>query len=166
MWFWSRPDVPDSITQANQSLNISSWGDPVAAYPTWQSCNTSAFFTAQQLIFDITLCGDWAGVPSIYDSTGCANAGPTGSCYLDNVAGPGSPKFDDAYFEVSYVRTYTTATAAPASTASSTLTSGPSTSQTAQTTQRTTSSAPHGAVMGGHAMLPFLVSVFIYALTF
>lgn len=71
-----------------------------------------------------------AGVPSIY-STQCASAGPTGSCvstyqkrsllqltyvllpqYQDNVVGPGSPKYDNAFFEISYVRTYTTSTAA------------------------------------------------------
>lgn len=28
--------------------------------------------------------------------------------YDDNVVGPGSPKYDDAYFEINYVRAYTT----------------------------------------------------------
>lgn len=32
--------------------------------------------------------------------------------YQDNVVGPGSPKYDNAYFEISYVRTYTTSVAA------------------------------------------------------
>ena len=56
----------------------------------------------------------------------CSNSGPTGRCvgpkldvtinlltmacmqYDDNVVGPGSPKYDDAYFEINYVRAYTT----------------------------------------------------------
>ena len=97
-----RSGIPPSITSGAETLNISDWGNPTAAYPTGPSCNTSEYFTAQQLIFDITLCGDWcvssaafcwvshvlmdcqlihrAGVPSIYAGTGCANAGPTGDC--------------------------------------------------------------------------------------
>ena len=33
--------------------------------------------------------------------------------YDDNVVGPGSPKYDDAYFEINYVRAYTTGGPAP-----------------------------------------------------
>ena len=43
--------------------------------------------------------------------------------YQDNVVGPGSPKYDNAYFEISYVRTYTTlaaGAAAPQSTGTGT----------------------------------------------
>jgi len=71
-----------------------------------------------------------AGLPSEYDPQ-CANSGPTGRCvgpllgvtvnlltmtciqYDDNVVGPGSPKYDDAYFEINYVRAYTTGGPAP-----------------------------------------------------
>lgn len=40
--------------------------------------------------------------------------------YPDNVVGPGSPRYDNAFFEIKYVRTYTTGAAVPLSTASST----------------------------------------------
>ena len=33
--------------------------------------------------------------------------------YNDNVVGPGSPKYDNAYFEIDYVRAYTTGAPAP-----------------------------------------------------
>jgi len=33
--------------------------------------------------------------------------------YNDNVVGPGSPKYDNAYFEINYVRAYTTGAPAP-----------------------------------------------------
>jgi hypothetical protein len=39
--------------------------------------------------------------------------------YDDNVVGPGSPKYDDAYFEINYVRAYTTGGPAPTQSASS-----------------------------------------------
>lgn len=42
--------------------------------------------------------------------------------YNDNVVGPGSPRYDNAYFEIPYIRTYT-ATAAPANAPTSTSTS-------------------------------------------
>jgi len=116
MWFWSRPDIPAAIANAtaNSSMDPTTWGTPTASYPTNSSCNITEYFKPQQLIFDITLCGDWAGVPGIYDSQ-CYNAGPTHTCYYDNVVGNGS-NYDNAYFEVNYVRTYTDGVVPPAST--------------------------------------------------
>ncbi|KAI0039863.1 glycoside hydrolase family 16 protein [Auriscalpium vulgare] len=116
IWFWSRADVPQSLLQANStsSIDISQWGIPSASYPA-SGCNITNYFTSQQLVFDITLCGDWAGVPSIYQAA-CNASGPTGICYNDNVVGNGS-NYDEAYFEVNYLRAYTT-TAAPAATPS------------------------------------------------
>ncbi|TFY64597.1 hypothetical protein EVJ58_g2524 [Rhodofomes roseus] len=132
MWFWSRPNVPASLSSSSTSINISDWGTPTASFPNDQACNTTKFFKPQQLIFDITLCGDWAGVPGIYDSE-CYNAGPHHDCYLDNVVGNGS-NYDDAYFEVSYVRTYATGAALAAAQASKTATTS-STASTSSATQ-------------------------------
>ncbi|KAH8097026.1 concanavalin A-like lectin/glucanase domain-containing protein [Cristinia sonorae] len=114
IWYWSRPDVPQNLVQSTStsSLDISSWGPPTASYPAGPWCNITKFFSPQQLVFDITLCGDWAGVDSIYDSS-CRSSGPTGKCYNDNVVGPGSPKYDNAYFEVNYVRVYNSGQATP-----------------------------------------------------
>ncbi|OBZ77862.1 putative glycosidase C21B10.07 [Grifola frondosa] len=107
IWFWSRPDVPSSFSVGNTSIDISQWGPPSASYPVTSQCNLTQFFTSQQLVIDIALCGDWAGVPSIYSSS-CK-----GTCYLSNVVGPGSPTYDDAYFEIKYVRTYTVSAGLP-----------------------------------------------------
>jgi len=119
IWFWSRNNLPPSILQATStsSIDISEWGPPSASYPAC-GCDIPRFFTAQQLVFDITLCGVWAGVPTVYNPQ-CFNSGPTGRCYDDNVVGPGSPKYDDAYFEINYVRAYTTGGPAPTPSASS-----------------------------------------------
>ncbi|KAI0313330.1 concanavalin A-like lectin/glucanase domain-containing protein [Amylostereum chailletii] len=113
IWFWSRPNVPASVLQATStsSIDITGWGVPSASYPA-SSCNIAEYFTAQQLVFDITLCGAWAGIPELYGPQ-CGNAGTTGICYNDNVVGPGSPKYDEAYFEVNYLRAYTTGAPAP-----------------------------------------------------
>ena len=55
-----RADLPQSILQATStsSIDISEWGTPSASYPAF-SCNIPQFFTAQQLVIDITLCGGW-----------------------------------------------------------------------------------------------------------
>ncbi|KIJ63767.1 glycoside hydrolase family 16 protein [Hydnomerulius pinastri MD-312] len=123
MWFWSRPDIPPSITQATStsSIDISQWGTPHASYFS-TTCNITQFFSPQNLVLDITLCGDWGGVPSIYGPS-CGNSGPTGLCYNDCVVGPGSPRYDNAYFDISYIRTYTTVSVVPSSTTSATVTS-------------------------------------------
>jgi hypothetical protein len=79
------------------SIDISEWGQPSASYPAC-GCDIPRFFTAQQLVFDITLCGVWyatflnpamfdvheaslfrAGVPTVYNPQ-CFNSGPTGRC--------------------------------------------------------------------------------------
>ncbi|KAJ7726318.1 glycoside hydrolase family 16 protein [Mycena maculata] len=50
------------------SLDLTDWGAPNAAYPA-SACNITRFFQPQQLVFDITVCGAWAGVPNIYAET-------------------------------------------------------------------------------------------------
>ncbi|KAH9174700.1 glycoside hydrolase family 16 protein [Lactarius sanguifluus] len=118
IWFWTRANLPPSILQANStsSIDISEWGPPSASYPA-TTCNIPQYFTAQQLVIDITLCGVWAGLPQVYNPQ-CLNSGPTGLCYNDNVVGPGSPKYDNAYFEINYVRAYTTGVPGPTPSAS------------------------------------------------
>lgn len=116
IWFWSRPNIPQSVLQATSSspIDISQWGPPSASFPA-TTCNITQFFSPQNLIFDITLCGIWAGLPSEY-LPACGNSGPTGICYNDNVVGPGD-RYNDAYFEIKYVRAYTTGGIAPTPTA-------------------------------------------------
>ena len=57
-----RAQVPASIkgSTATPSLSITDWGAPSASYPnTPDGCNIPNFFTAQTLVLEITLCGDW-----------------------------------------------------------------------------------------------------------
>lgn len=117
IWFWSRPSIPASIANANatSSINVSDWGAPSASYPASEPCNITQFFTPQNLVIDITLCGIWAGLPAQYLPQ-CSGAGPTGICYNDNVVGPGG-RYSNAYFEIKYVRAYTTGGIAPTPTA-------------------------------------------------
>ncbi|GAA5875601.1 hypothetical protein JCM1840_003273 [Sporobolomyces johnsonii] len=98
VWFWSRADIPDNIKSG--SPDNSTWGKPTATWPS-SSCDISKYFGAQTLIFDTTLCGDWAGTASVWAEY-CSAAASTCSDY---VADP--THFDTAYWEVGYVRVYT-----------------------------------------------------------
>jgi len=98
IWFFSRPEVPSVLSSNSSTIDTSSFGTPVANWPNG-GCNINTFFEPQSLIFDITLCGDFAGAPTVFNET-C-----TGQCYETWVLGPPS-NYDNAYFEVSYVRIF------------------------------------------------------------
>ncbi|EIW55456.1 uncharacterized protein TRAVEDRAFT_59797 [Trametes versicolor FP-101664 SS1] len=157
IWYWPRADVPAELTNNATTIDISQWGTPSAAFPVTPTCNVTQFFTPQQLVLDIALCGDWAGVESIY------KASCPGTC---NVTGPGSPAYDNAWFEINYVRAFTTGGPAPTSSVASTstatviatVTGTGSPGATTTGTDRTGSngavnSLPHATSMGLMAML-------------
>lgn len=69
-----------------------------------------------------------AGGVSVYPQT-CANQAPNvpnpvtpppdvSECYFNNVVGPGSPRFDDAFFEINYLRSYSNIVGATTNTSS------------------------------------------------
>ncbi|BGP48012.1 hypothetical protein JCM10450v2_003882 [Rhodotorula kratochvilovae] len=94
-WFWSRPDVPENI--AGGSPDKATWGKPSASWPS-SGCDIGKYFKDQTLIFDTTLCGDWAG--AVWKDE-CLSLGATCS---DAVKDPRN--YDNAYWEVKYVRVY------------------------------------------------------------
>ncbi|KAH8085990.1 hypothetical protein BXZ70DRAFT_555950 [Cristinia sonorae] len=98
IWFFTRSSIPDALQGNASSIDPASLGSPVA---TWNSdgCDITQSFEPQSLIFDISLCGDYAGNSNSFYQT-C-----TGVCYQDWVLGNPS-NYDNAYFEVQYVRVY------------------------------------------------------------
>ncbi|GAW07884.1 glycoside hydrolase family 16 protein [Lentinula edodes] len=138
MWFWPRGSLPASISQANSSstMNLADWGTPTAAYLS-NACNITQYFQPQQLIIDITLCGVWAGVPSIYNSTGCS-----GQC-IDNVIGTGNPIYNNAYWDIAYIRTYLAA-------ATTTVTTGNTSVSPASLTSASPASASTSSSSGAN----------------
>ncbi|KAI0671115.1 concanavalin A-like lectin/glucanase domain-containing protein [Trametes maxima] len=98
IWYFNRTSIPGSLQGNVTSVDTSTLGIPVANWPA-DDCSVNAFFEPQELVFDITLCGDYAGASSVFYQT-CS-----GVCYEDYVLGDPS-HYDTAYFEVSYVRVY------------------------------------------------------------
>ncbi|KAG5644551.1 hypothetical protein DXG03_008206 [Asterophora parasitica] len=98
IWFFARANVPKSLTGDIKALDTATLGTPTGNWPS-TNCAIDKFFEPQNLIFDITLCGDFAAAPSIFPQT-CS-----GVCYTDYVMGNGS-NYATAYFEVKSVRVY------------------------------------------------------------
>lgn len=99
IWFFNRSSIPDSLQGNASTVDTSKLGTPVANWAS-EGCDITEFFDPQQLIFDITLCGDYAGNTAVFQET-C-----TGVCYDDFVVGPDPSIYDNAYFEVKSVRAY------------------------------------------------------------
>ncbi|KAJ8081049.1 hypothetical protein PM082_017889 [Marasmius tenuissimus] len=100
IWFFPRDLVPNSISANSTSLDTSTLGTPVANWPSGSGgCEVNKFFEPQNLIFNIALCGDFAGAPNVFSQT-CS-----GKCYNDYVIGAPS-LYDNAYFDVASVKVY------------------------------------------------------------
>ncbi|EJF57193.1 glycoside hydrolase family 16 protein [Dichomitus squalens] len=93
VWFFDRDAIPADV--ASKQPDPASWGTPTAYFPNTQ-CDIMSHFLAQNLIFDITVCGDWAG--SAYSQSGCP-----ATC---NDAVANSSNFNLAQWKISSVRVY------------------------------------------------------------
>lgn len=97
VWFWPRGSVPADVT--NNAINVASWGTPLATF-TGSGCNFSTFFAKQNIIFDTTFCGDWAG--SVWTSGSCASLASTCSAYVAN----NPAAFTNAYWLINHVQVW------------------------------------------------------------
>lgn len=60
-WFFPRASVPADITAGTP--DPSTWGAPAASWPS-TTCSMDEYFTDQNIIINITLCGLWyVGAP-------------------------------------------------------------------------------------------------------
>ncbi|KAJ6492364.1 glycoside hydrolase family 16 protein [Mycena vulgaris] len=87
VWFWPRnaPNLPAGVKAGGVS------GHPVANFPN-TNCDLAQFFAANNIIINLTFCGDWAGQPDI---SACTN-------YVDN----NPTAFSNAYFQLNSINIY------------------------------------------------------------
>ncbi|KAJ7728148.1 glycoside hydrolase family 16 protein [Mycena maculata] len=99
VFFWSRQatDIPVDVVAGGSSVDTSNWGTPVANFPN-TDCNIAEFFDGNNIIINLTFCGDWAG--AVYAASGCPS---TCESYVD--AKPTA--FVDAYFQFTSINIYT-----------------------------------------------------------
>jgi len=93
VYFWDRPSIPEDILSGDPQ--VGTWGPPLAAF-TSGDCDISSSFKNHQIVFDITLCGDWAG--GNYPASGCP-----GTC-AQAVMDPSN--FKAAQFKIEYIKVF------------------------------------------------------------
>lgn len=115
IWFFPRGSVPQDVL--GDSPDPSTWGTPAAKFEG--ACDISKRFFDQQIVFDTTFCGDWAG--NTWSSSSCSQKADTCDAYVrDN-----PEAFAEAYWSVNALKVYSEGAAAstPATTAYATSTS-------------------------------------------
>ena len=98
IYFFPRGSVPSDVTGG--SPNPSSWGEPMAVFSG--GCDMSTSFTNQQIVFDTTFCGDWAG--QVWDGSTCASKSGGSTC--ENYVANNPAAFKDAYWTVNGLKVY------------------------------------------------------------
>lgn len=106
VYFFPRGSIPGDIV--NETPVPSGWGQPMAHWPASQ-CDPFKFFYDNVVIFDTTLCGDWAG--GVWGSSGipgqeqsCAQR--TGYSTCEAFVRANGASFQEAYWEVQSVKIY------------------------------------------------------------
>jgi len=96
MFYFSRNNIPSDIQYGNPNPN--NWGKPYAFFELGENCPPS-HFTAQNIVINLTFCGDYAGGKNF--KTDCPQDGDCTTFVRNN------PKaFDDAYWMINYVSVY------------------------------------------------------------
>lgn len=95
VWFFYRAAVPPDITLGAPNPTPENWGAPSASLSNI-GCDLDKYFVDHAIIFDITVCGDWAGAS--YQQDGCP-----GSCQ-EHVMDPSN--FDNASWVINSLSVY------------------------------------------------------------
>lgn len=98
IWFFPRGSIPADITGG--SPDPSGWGLPQGQFAG--GCDIDSKIKNQQIVFDVTFCGDWAGNVWSTDAT-CSSKAGTCQDFVQN-----SPSaFQDTYWLINSLRVYT-----------------------------------------------------------
>ncbi|KAL8697249.1 MAG: hypothetical protein Q9201_007219 [Fulgogasparrea decipioides] len=100
IWGWSGGGAPSDAT--GNSPDPSGWGSPTGNFPSGSSCEMDTFFKDQQIVFDTTFCGVWAG-DTWPNDPGCSGLASTCQDYVQNKP----TAFRDAYWTINSLKVYT-----------------------------------------------------------
>ncbi|CAK7222654.1 hypothetical protein SCUCBS95973_004917 [Sporothrix curviconia] len=98
VWFFARGSSMATSLAGSAAPDTSAFGTPMGMFT---GCDVDQFFSAQQIIFDTTFCGDWAGAVWADDAT-CAPLATTCSEYVQQNAAA----FVDAYWLINSVKVF------------------------------------------------------------
>ncbi|KOS19398.1 putative glycosidase [Escovopsis weberi] len=99
VWFFPRNKIPRDVTSDNP--DPSGWGPALAQFNSGPGCTLDQHFKENNIVFDITFCGDWAGAVWSTDAQ-CKGLAPTCQDYVT-----GNPTaFETAYWLVNYIKVF------------------------------------------------------------
>ena len=98
VYFFPRSSIPSDISSGTPEP--SSWGSPVAHFSG--GCDFGTSFTNQQIVFDTTFCGDWAGADDVWGES-CAAS--TGKSCVDYV-GQNGEDFEGQFWSINSLKVY------------------------------------------------------------
>ncbi|KAI6041497.1 glycoside hydrolase family 16 protein [Pisolithus marmoratus] len=99
VWFWDRNNwlTPVDVRLGSPIVDTSLWGMPAAYFPN-TDCDLASHFGPNNIIIDLTFCGDWAGSATVYNASGL----PFYLYYVNN-----NPRaFKNAYFQFASIKVY------------------------------------------------------------
>lgn len=97
VWFFGRGSIPSDISSGQP--DTANWGTPLASF-SGSGCDFDTAFSNQNLVFDTTFCGGWAG--SVWGSSSCSSLASSCNAYVaENPAA-----FTDAYWLINSVKVY------------------------------------------------------------
>ena len=99
IWYFPRSQIPSDI--ASGSPNPSNWGTPTAFFGG-SGCDIDDSIKNQQIVFDTTFCGQWAGAVWSSDAT-CSQKASTCQAYVQN----NPSAFQQAYWTINSLKVYT-----------------------------------------------------------
>ncbi|KAG9124208.1 hypothetical protein FRC07_012404 [Ceratobasidium sp. 392] len=100
VWFWPRNSgsVPAAVKSGASSVDTSTFGQPFASFVNSQ-CDIANKFKGNNIVINLTFCGDWAGNADVYRASGCPS---TCVDYVNN----NPAAFKNAYWDIAALRVY------------------------------------------------------------
>jgi hypothetical protein len=98
IWFFQRGAIPSNVLSSNPQPDYT-WGKPLSQFTG--CCDIPEFFSDNQIVFDVTFCGDWAG--SVWGSDSTCSA-LSGSC-TDYVAN-NPHAFGNSYWSINSLKVF------------------------------------------------------------
>jgi hypothetical protein len=87
--------TPGDLSRSSTTAYPNNWGPPYAKFLLGNNCPLT-HFQNQQMIFDLTFCGDWAGSVFSSDCPGLGNCND----YVQN----NPTMFEQAYWSIDFVK--------------------------------------------------------------
>ncbi|KAI8940333.1 hypothetical protein NX059_004026 [Plenodomus lindquistii] len=98
IFYFPRDAIPEDVL--GDSPDPSGWGKPAAKFTG--GCDIAETFKKQQIVFDTTFCGQWAGSKAVWDASSCSKKAATCEEWVrDN-----PEAFSEAYWTINALKVY------------------------------------------------------------